>query len=222
MVTNADEAIPHERDLAVDLDSLRGEPTEIAVDAIESTEFEMVRDASGAVRGRIRRTCRPLQIRLQVAAVDAGLVVPMMRIRVVVENVTHNVPADLSPALVTQHSLIATHCFLGLSDGGFASLLAPPPWAVDAAAECTNIHAFPVLAGEGGRDDLMLSAPVVLDDYPRAEPTTLGEELDAAGAGPARALPLPTPITPATYPTSPLGMPTQPQHDEHWVTLHSA
>jgi hypothetical protein len=222
MVTNADEAIPHERDVTVDIDTLRAGPIEVAVDAIESTELEMVRDGSGAVRGRIRRTCRPLQVRLQVAAADAGLVVPMMRLRVVVENVTRNVAADLSPTVATQHSLIATHCFLGLSDGGFASMIEPPPWATEAVAECTNIHAFPVLVGEHGRDDLMLSAPVVLADYPRGEPVTLGEELDAAGAAPARALPLPTPITPATYPVSPLGMPMQASHDEHWVVLRPA
>jgi hypothetical protein len=220
VVTSADEAIPHERDLTVDLDSLRAAPAEFALDAISSTEFEMVRDSTGAVRGRIRRTCRSLQVRTQVAAVDAGLVVPMMRIRVVVENVTKNVPSDMSPAMAMEHSLIATHCFLGLSGGGFASLLNPPPFAVDAVAECTNIHAFPVLAGEGGRDDLMLSAPVVLADYPRGEPVTLGEELDAAGAAPATALPLP--ITPATYPTGPLAVPAPSSERPHWVTLRPA
>jgi hypothetical protein len=203
LVSNADEAVPHERDVTVDLDALRDAPVEAAFDAIETNELEVVRDSSGAVRGRIRRTSRPLQIRVQIAGADAGLVVPMVRLRVVVENVTDTVPADAPPAVAAQHSLLATHCFLGLSDGGFLSLLEPPPWAVEATAECTNIHAFPVLTGDGGRDDLMLSAPVVLPDYPVGEPLTYGDELDAAGAAPTAVRPLPTPITPATYPIGP-------------------
>jgi hypothetical protein len=182
---------------------VRREPAEVGYDAVGATELEIVRDRTGAVRGRIRRTCRPIEIRLQIGAADAGLVVPMVRLRVVVENVTDGVPVDSSPAVAAEHSLMATHCFLGLSDGGFLSLLDSPPWAVDATAECTNIHAFPVLTGDGGRDDLMLSAPVVLPDYPVGEPLTYGDELDAAGASPTLAAPLPTPITPATYPIGP-------------------
>jgi hypothetical protein len=203
VVSNAEEAIPHERDITVALDGVRRTPTEVAFEAIGVSELEVVRDRTGTVRGRIRRTCRPLQIRLQIAASDAGLVVPMVRLRVVVENVTEGVPVDASSAIVAEHSIVATHCFLGLSDGGFASLLDPPSWAIDAVGECTNIHTFPVLAGDGGREDLVLSAPVLLPDHPHGEPRTYGDELDAAGTESSIAQPLPTPVTPATYPVGP-------------------
>ena len=203
-VTNAEEAIPHERDATVAVAALLCGPVEVSFDAVGSTELETVRDSSGAVRGRIRRSCRPVQVRLHVGASDAGLVVSMVRLRVVIENVTEHVPAEAPAVIAAQHSLVATHCFLGLTDGGFVSLLDPPMWAVEATSRCTNIHAFPVLAGEGGRDDLMLSAPVMLVDYPRAEPRTLGDELDAAGAEPSAVTPQSTPITPATYPAGPV------------------
>jgi hypothetical protein len=225
-LTNADEAIAHERDLTVGMDAVRRMPVEATFEAVGVTEIEVVRDVSGAVRGRIRRTCRPLLIRVQVAAVDAGLVVPMVRLRVVVENVTPDVPTDVSPAIAGEHSLLATHCFLGLSDGGFASLLDPPPWAVDAVAECANMHAFPVLAGDGGRDDLVLSAPVLLPDYPHDKPRTYGDELDAAVAEPTVVRPLPVPVTPATYPVGPTPPPTLTTAvaagHARWVVLHSA
>jgi hypothetical protein len=219
-VTSADEAIPQERDVRVAVESLLREPVEAGFDAIETTELETVRDATGAVRGRIRRICRPLRIRLQLAAVDAGLVVPMVRLRCLVENVTPSLSVDASPADAALHSLVSAHLILALSDGGFASLLDPPPWAADAAADCTNIHAFPVLVGEAGRDDLMLSAPVELPDYPRAEPLTLGDALDAAGATPTAGT-LPTPITPATYPTGPLPSAADSSPQPHWVVVRS-
>lgn len=203
VVSNVEEAVPHERDLTVGVDMLRTAPVEMRFEAVGVTELEVVRDGSGAVRGRIRRTCCPLQIRLHVAAADAGLVVPRVRLRVLVENVTTGVPVDAPPVVAAEHSLVATHCFLGLSDGGFLSLLNPPLWASEATTQCTNIHAFPVLAGEDGRDDLVLSAPVLLPDHPRGVPVTLGDVLDAAGAEPAIASPLPTTVTPAPYPVGP-------------------
>ena len=145
----------------------------------------------------------------------------MVRLRSLVENVTPSLSVDASPADAALHSLVSAHLILALSDGGFASLLDPPPWAADAAADCTNIHAFPVLVGEAGRDDLMLSAPVLLPDYPRAEPLTLGDELDQAGAQSIVAT-LPVPITPATYPAGPVPAPATTSPDAHWVVLRPA
>jgi hypothetical protein len=222
LVSKAEEAIPHQRDVTVALDVVRAAPSEVGFEAIGVSELEIVRDGTGAVRGRIRRTCRPLQIRLQIAAADAGLVVPMVRLRVVVENVTAGVPVDASSAIAAEYSMVATHCFLGLSDGGFASLLDPPSWSIDAVGECTNIHTFPVLAGDGGREDLVLSAPVLLPDHPHGEPRTYGDELDAAGTEPSIAQPLPTPVTPATYPVGPVPAGISPVATARWVVVRPA
>jgi hypothetical protein len=222
LVTNADDAIPHERDVTVDIDSVRREPADVFFEAVGITELEAVRDTTGAVRGRIRRTCRPLRIRVQLGAATPDSVVPTVRLRVVVENLTPGVSGDAFPTLAAEHSLVATHCFLGLSDGGFVSSVEPPSWAAAAVAECTNIHAFPVLAGDGGRDDLVLSAPVRMPDYPHGEPRTLGDELDAAGAEPTAAQARPALITPATYPIGPLPLAGVASGDAHWVVLHSA
>lgn len=189
-VSAGEEFVRHERDLTVPLDAARSGPVEAAYDAAGVTELEVLRDATGVVHGRVRRTCRPLSARMEVAAVDTGLVVPMVRLRVVVENVTPGAAADAEPAIAAEHSMVATHCFLALSDGGFVSSLDPPPFAADAVAECTNMHAFPVLAGDGGRDDLVLSAPVLLSDYPHDSPQTYGDELDAAVTEPTVVSPL--------------------------------
>ena len=80
-----------------------------------------------------------------------------------------NVPYHDGRAAAMPHSLVAAHLMLGLSHGGFLSLADPPEWARSAAAGCDNLHTWPVLAGESGRCDVMLSAPVALPDHP-AEP----------------------------------------------------
>lgn len=224
-IATAEESIRHERDLTVDLDEVRRAPVEARFEAVGVTELEVARDATGAVRGRIRRTCKPLQLRVQVAATDAGLVVPMVRLRVVVENVTDGVPADAPPVVAAAHSTVGTHCLLALSDGGFVSLLDPPAWAIDAVRECTNIHAFPVLAGDGGREDLVVSAPVLLPDHPHGAPGTYGDELDAAGSAPSQAKLLPTPLTSATYPIGPSPATVAPvasAASAQWVVLRKA
>jgi hypothetical protein len=122
----------------------------------------------------------PMEVGVVLGATDAGVVVPMVRLRAVVENLTPSVSPDVPPMVARCQSMLATHLFIGLSDGCFVSMFSPPSWAADAVGACTNIHTFPVLAGDEGRDDLMLSAPVPLGDRPRGVPVTLGEMLEAA------------------------------------------
>ena len=47
-----------------------------------------------------------------------------------------------------------------------------------AAAGCRNVGAWPVLAGEEGQRDLMLSAPIILYDYPQIAPESAGDLFD--------------------------------------------
>jgi hydrogenase maturation protease len=75
-------------------------------------------------------------------------------------------------------SLASTHTLLGVRGGEFLSLLDPPePWRASAAA-CRNIGAWPVLVGEEGDTDTMLSAPIILYDYPRIAPESPGDLFD--------------------------------------------
>ena len=84
--------------------------------------------------------------------------------------------ADRSLAL--RQFFIATHTLLSVRDGGFVSLMDPPEWARDAAATCVNLHAWPVLAGEKGRRNIILSAPIILYDYPQVAPESPGDLFD--------------------------------------------
>ena len=67
-------------------------------------------------------------------------------------------------------SLISTHVLLGVRDGEFVSLLDPPDvWRTEATA-CHNVGVWPVLVGEEGQKDTMLSSPIILYDYPQLAP----------------------------------------------------
>jgi hypothetical protein len=75
-------------------------------------------------------------------------------------------------------SLISVHSILHVDEGEFASLLDPPESFRSAAAACQNIGTWPVLVGEEGARDTMLSAPIILYDYPQIAPESPGDLYD--------------------------------------------
>jgi hypothetical protein len=77
-------------------------------------------------------------------------------------------------------SLVAAHVLLRVDGGAFISLLDPPPDAAALAESCQNRHTWPVLVGDHGRRDLMLSSPIVLYDFPAVAHESQGDLCDAA------------------------------------------
>jgi hydrogenase maturation protease len=76
-------------------------------------------------------------------------------------------------------SLISTHAILHVHQGTFVSLLDPPaPWR-EPAASCRNVGTWPVLVGEEGDRDTLLSSPIILYDYPQVAPESPGDLFDA-------------------------------------------
>jgi hypothetical protein len=98
---------------------------------------------------------------------------PIVRLAARVENVTAWVLPGDSRERALRGSLLGAHLLLGVSGGAFVSLVQPPAWAASAAATCRNVGTYPVLAGEPDRDDLLLSAPVLLGDHPRIAPQSV-------------------------------------------------
>jgi len=75
-------------------------------------------------------------------------------------------------------SLVSTHTILSIRDGEFVSLLDPPDEWREAAAACHNIGTYPVLVGEEGERDCLLSSPIILYDYPQIAPESAGDLFD--------------------------------------------
>jgi hypothetical protein len=75
-------------------------------------------------------------------------------------------------------SFVSTHTVLGVQDGKFISLFAPPELLAETAASCKNIGTWPVLVGEEGQWDTVLSSPIILYDYPQIAPESAGDLFD--------------------------------------------
>ncbi|HMF76891.1 MAG TPA: hypothetical protein VK604_14620 [Bryobacteraceae bacterium] len=85
---------------------------------------------------------------------------------------------NLSEGRETDSSMLAAHTLLAVYDGAFVSLLDPPEEYRAAAAACSNIATWPVLAGREGERSLMLSSPIILYDYPQIAPESAGDFFD--------------------------------------------
>jgi hypothetical protein len=75
-------------------------------------------------------------------------------------------------------SFVSVHSLLHVSGGEFISLLDPPDEFKAAVAGCKNIGTWPVLAGDEPQRDIMLSAPIILYDYPQIAPESAGDLFD--------------------------------------------
>lgn len=86
---------------------------------------------------------------------------------------------NLSTDPSNECSMASTHTLLGIEHGHFISLIDPPPEYREAAKECRNIGTWPVLAGKEGESNFLLSAPIILYDYPQIAPESAGDLFDA-------------------------------------------
>ena len=75
-------------------------------------------------------------------------------------------------------SFVSTHTILTVQDGEFVSLLDPAETFREAASVCQNSGTYPVLVGEAGARDCMLSSPIILYDYPQIAPESAGNLFD--------------------------------------------
>jgi hydrogenase maturation protease len=77
-------------------------------------------------------------------------------------------------------SLVSAHTILEVRDGEFVSLVDPPEKLRDFSRACQNVGTWPVLVGEEGQRDTMLSSPIILYDYPQIAPESPGDLFDGA------------------------------------------
>ncbi|MEE1752101.1 hypothetical protein [Streptomyces sp. SP18CS02] len=145
-------------------------------------ETEPVLDEAGRTVGRLVRRCEEISGAVRLSARELDGPYRVMRLTAVVENTSTWTPpegrsADRDAAL--PRSLVAAHLLLALDAGSFLSMTDPPEWAKGAVAACRNLHTWPVLAGEPGRADLVLSSPIILEDHPAIAPESPGALYDA-------------------------------------------
>jgi hypothetical protein len=146
---------------------LEGIPQSIEVDDVSIGDATVVRD--------LRQT----------TGIDARLCIEMaplgtyVKVRIRVENLDPWQPEfAVNRDALLQRSLVSAHLLLGVDRGAFVSLLDPPEEAEKAIADCRNERTWPVLVGEHGGRQMMLSSPIVLYDYPALAPESQGDLCD--------------------------------------------
>ncbi|MFL6351990.1 MAG: hypothetical protein ACJ74Z_09095 [Bryobacteraceae bacterium] len=103
----------------------------------------------------------------------------LCKIRVDLSNTTFLKDAKLcSRESSLMQSLASAHTIFELRGGEFISLLDPPDEYCEAAAQCRSLGTFPVLAGDEGHRDGMLSSPITVYDYPQIAPESAGALFD--------------------------------------------
>ena len=151
----------------------RAFPVEIAA----GREVELIRDAGGDIKGRIIRDRLPITGVIRVAAEPMG---NLIKIRIRIENLSLCAEDEKTKRTrALRHAFVGAHTLLAVRDGAFVSLLDPPEWARQAVTSCVNLHTWPVLVGEEGDRDVMLSSPIILYDYPQVAAESPGEMFDA-------------------------------------------
>lgn len=104
----------------------------------------------------------------------------LYRLSVQIENTTPVVPEEEEErrdAILLQ-SFVSTHTILRVHEGSFISLLETPGEFREAGQSCQNRRTWPVLVGEMGERDTMLSSPIILYDYPQIAPESPGALFD--------------------------------------------
>jgi len=160
-------------------EELAAEPARRRFSFPPTRTVEPVREVSSMVAGLILRTQEPLECCVEVSLEEphAGL----FRIGVRISNHTpFAVPVAQGREAALARSLLSAHTILRLQDGEFVSLLDTPPQFQEAAAACSNAGTWPVLAGEPGQRDTVLSSPIILYDYPQIAPESPGDLYDGA------------------------------------------
>lgn len=112
-------------------------------------------------------------VTIRATALEGGA----LKLTVRIENTTA-IDAGLQRAQAVLRALISTHVILRVSDGTFVSQTDPPPGLREAADGCANVGTWPVLVGEPGSTDVLLSSPIILEDYPRIAEESPGDLFD--------------------------------------------
>ena len=141
-------------------------------------DLEPFRDVDGVIFGVLERTQDAIEgsVAIHAEAVGAGA----MRVEVKIMNATPIAGSrDVSRDAASLKALVSCHTILSVHDGQFISMVDPPEALQNAVASCRNIGTWPILVGEEGTRDTMLSSPIILYDYPQIAPESPGDLFDA-------------------------------------------
>ncbi|MDB5288925.1 MAG: hypothetical protein JWL69_166, partial [Phycisphaerales bacterium] len=142
------------------------------------SDSEPLRDQGGRTVGMLVREQQPIAGAIELSA---GKKAP--DVFLITARIENHIPfsddraKDRDAALM--RALVSTHTILGVRGGQFVSLTDPAEPLRAFTADCRNVGCWPVLVGEAGEKDTMLSSPIILYDYPQIAPESSGDLFDS-------------------------------------------
>ncbi|MGW3173747.1 hypothetical protein [Streptomyces sp. NPDC001153] len=172
-----EEAVPCETELVLPLGELLLGGRTALVGAAAGTDAEALPDGSG------RTVRRRGEVRAVTTVMAEPLAPELYRLRVRTENTGEATDRHAPRTEALRQALLATHTLVGGDGLEFASLIDPPGGLARHSRGCRNAFTFPVLAGppqQGTTGAVLLSAPIILPDWPQVAPESPGDLHDAA------------------------------------------
>jgi hypothetical protein len=134
-------------------------------------------DAAGEASATLVREQQALAGGITIAAEQ--LSTDLFKVSVRIENTTPgtgSIPNQGNRIML--QSFVSTHTILQVQQGAFISLMDTPGDLQEVAKECKNDGTWPVLVGNEGEYDAILSSPIILYDYPQIAPESPGPLFD--------------------------------------------
>jgi hypothetical protein len=166
-----------EREIAVGrfkLSELLESTKRVGIDIPGGSSEEPLADPTGEVAGALVRSWRALcgTVEVEAEPLREGL----FRVTVRISNTTPWGGEDRESTL--RQTFASTHTVLEVEGGEFVSLMDPPEPFREAVRGCENLKTWPVLVGEEGEQNMLLSSPIILYDYPQIAPESPGDLFD--------------------------------------------
>ncbi|MCA1688546.1 MAG: hypothetical protein LC714_08145 [Actinobacteria bacterium] len=149
-------------------------PKRVGIDIPGGSREEPLAEPTGEVVGAVVREWRTLRGVVEVGG--ESLREGTFRVTVRITNTTPWGGEDRESTL--KQTFVSTHTALEVEGGEFVSLIDPPEELREDAQGCENLKTWPVLVGEEGEQNMMLSAPIILYDYPQIAPESPGDLFD--------------------------------------------
>lgn len=158
-------------------DSLASVPSQVRHDFPAARHLEPLRNGSDPIVGVIVRDKAGLSVVVEASAKRCESDVFKITLRLC-NHTLFEAPEQQTRDQALMHSLISAHAVLGANNCEFVSLLDPPEELRELASSCQNVGTWPVLVGDPGSHDTMLSSPIILYDYPQIAPESAGDLFD--------------------------------------------
>lgn len=160
---------------ATPLAALLDEPRVVDIDVPTGHDTEWLTDPAGQRAGAVMRSWQALRGSVEVRAAQ-----PRRGVFALTVTVTNTTPWEgESREEALTRTLVSTHTIVHTEGGRLVSQTDPPAHLRPLVEECRNVGTWPVLVGREGERHTILSAPIIMYDYPRIAAESPGDLFDA-------------------------------------------